>query len=468
MKIGRNEPCHCGSGKKYKKCCLVKDQSAEAENAMRQYLEPLNDVIHESGFFDKDLKEDLNEVFEEAFEPDVFNDEIPEKVKNDPRLNKQINDDVPKISAEDEKLVDEWWDKYKKLRKPVLEREFLEKFMEAHPELVLHLGLHYEVLFELGSRYLKLGKIDDHIQFLMRIREEFPDTYIKSAGYYDSDIIEWLIAKNRTGEISRYFESFVKYPIDFVDQLFGLINLLLALDVTSNLIELIKKVFKPVCYSNEVMEGSKILTPLVTDIYSKYLSPDFTDDNLESVISNLREMSIDLNDYVYTQAYWRSEFEKIFRPYELWELAKPVTQKEIETLHTDMSMNFMRYLKDKTGISWVSSRYYSRLINEYLHSWHNDTKKRNNTLFDFSKDVMDFQTVKLSRGIAFYLNITKVISMFNAIYYFAEYLVECGNIDESQALTIQTDCTDLYADNSPGWQTVYLEAHAFKSFPLWG
>ncbi|MFW6401426.1 MAG: SEC-C metal-binding domain-containing protein [Desulfohalobiaceae bacterium] len=25
-KIGRNDPCHCGSGKKYKKCCLQKDQ----------------------------------------------------------------------------------------------------------------------------------------------------------------------------------------------------------------------------------------------------------------------------------------------------------------------------------------------------------------------------------------------------------------------------------------------------------
>ncbi len=24
--IGRNEPCHCGSGKKYKKCCLLKDE----------------------------------------------------------------------------------------------------------------------------------------------------------------------------------------------------------------------------------------------------------------------------------------------------------------------------------------------------------------------------------------------------------------------------------------------------------
>jgi SEC-C motif len=23
---GRNDPCHCGSGKKYKRCCMAKDQ----------------------------------------------------------------------------------------------------------------------------------------------------------------------------------------------------------------------------------------------------------------------------------------------------------------------------------------------------------------------------------------------------------------------------------------------------------
>src|SRR5215211_3800859 len=28
MKVGRNDPCPCGSGKKYKKCCLEKDQAA--------------------------------------------------------------------------------------------------------------------------------------------------------------------------------------------------------------------------------------------------------------------------------------------------------------------------------------------------------------------------------------------------------------------------------------------------------
>lgn len=27
-KVGRNEQCPCGSGKKYKKCCLEKDRAA--------------------------------------------------------------------------------------------------------------------------------------------------------------------------------------------------------------------------------------------------------------------------------------------------------------------------------------------------------------------------------------------------------------------------------------------------------
>lgn len=31
---GRNEPCHCGSGRKYKQCCLEKDNAAlRAANA---------------------------------------------------------------------------------------------------------------------------------------------------------------------------------------------------------------------------------------------------------------------------------------------------------------------------------------------------------------------------------------------------------------------------------------------------
>lgn len=27
--MGRNDPCHCGSGRKYKQCCLLKDEAFE-------------------------------------------------------------------------------------------------------------------------------------------------------------------------------------------------------------------------------------------------------------------------------------------------------------------------------------------------------------------------------------------------------------------------------------------------------
>ena len=40
-KTGRNDPCPCGSGKKYKHCCLAKDQAAELAtlSAMRAELD---------------------------------------------------------------------------------------------------------------------------------------------------------------------------------------------------------------------------------------------------------------------------------------------------------------------------------------------------------------------------------------------------------------------------------------------
>lgn len=43
-KIGRNDPCPCGSGKKYKKCCLPKDKKFEyatSDAFVQRYLDTL-------------------------------------------------------------------------------------------------------------------------------------------------------------------------------------------------------------------------------------------------------------------------------------------------------------------------------------------------------------------------------------------------------------------------------------------
>jgi len=41
--LGRNEPCHCGSGKKYKKCHLEKDQEKEHKALEKAVIKPLGD-----------------------------------------------------------------------------------------------------------------------------------------------------------------------------------------------------------------------------------------------------------------------------------------------------------------------------------------------------------------------------------------------------------------------------------------
>jgi tetratricopeptide (TPR) repeat protein len=38
-KAGRNDPCPCGSGKKYKKCCLPKHEAEERHRAVEQQAE---------------------------------------------------------------------------------------------------------------------------------------------------------------------------------------------------------------------------------------------------------------------------------------------------------------------------------------------------------------------------------------------------------------------------------------------
>ena len=84
-KPGRNEPCHCGSGKKYKKCCSDKDAEAKRQlladpislntgTTMDNYM----DLFHALGLiankimeFEKDgkeLKAGLKD-FDETFRP---------------------------------------------------------------------------------------------------------------------------------------------------------------------------------------------------------------------------------------------------------------------------------------------------------------------------------------------------------------------------------------------------------------
>ena len=114
-KIGRNDPCCCGRGKKYKKCCESKDQQAPR-------------VALTDG------------------RPDGNNfDDYIDSVDDDESMQ---SGSYPIISAEEEKLVRNWWETYRNMDHDVdVIRPHLDAFLE-------NLGLEHEVIFELAGSCL--------------------------------------------------------------------------------------------------------------------------------------------------------------------------------------------------------------------------------------------------------------------------------------------------------------------------
>jgi tetratricopeptide (TPR) repeat protein len=61
IKIGRNDPCHCGSGQKYKRCCQEKDEAAErAARAAAEAAKPPRRAAVD--LFRDDIDDDLEEL----------------------------------------------------------------------------------------------------------------------------------------------------------------------------------------------------------------------------------------------------------------------------------------------------------------------------------------------------------------------------------------------------------------------
>lgn len=70
MKIGRNEPCPCGSGKKYKKCCLnkpkenIKDFIGDID--LSDIFESHNDYIHNRKVKNPEINEKLLNIYDNS------------------------------------------------------------------------------------------------------------------------------------------------------------------------------------------------------------------------------------------------------------------------------------------------------------------------------------------------------------------------------------------------------------------
>lgn len=62
--IGRNDPCPCGSGKKYKKCCMELDKESARENLTKEISEAEDPIL---SFEHKSVSSEAEANFQKAY-----------------------------------------------------------------------------------------------------------------------------------------------------------------------------------------------------------------------------------------------------------------------------------------------------------------------------------------------------------------------------------------------------------------
>jgi TolA-binding protein len=63
IKIGRNDPCHCGSGQKYKRCCQEKDEATErAARVAAEAAKPERPARHAIDLLADDIDDESDEL----------------------------------------------------------------------------------------------------------------------------------------------------------------------------------------------------------------------------------------------------------------------------------------------------------------------------------------------------------------------------------------------------------------------
>jgi hypothetical protein len=164
MKVGRNDPCPCGSGKKYKKCCLAKDEAAERQSARERAAA---------------MRVAAEIAAPTTVEPSLIPHPLPELT---------FPDEPPPLSPEEE-AYQQLWDDFETAETEELPALFRRALSEAL--------LDDELAFELLNSLRGQGEQTVAAALTDELRTARPDLYTASAPYYLDWQVEDALAAGR-------------------------------------------------------------------------------------------------------------------------------------------------------------------------------------------------------------------------------------------------------------------------------
>ncbi len=480
MKAGRNDPCPCGSGKKFKKCCLEKveleaqAQCLEQLSKQSEYLQQKKSLLEEDN--NRDKKGDANKKSEENKElssdllkdssTDSFSGEnySPSEYNDYLSLSKNIEFDdpqsifwdepLPEISEAENELVVKWLAATGRMKNTAKEREHLIRFMDAHPQLVDHLALNRTFFIALGNWHFRKNIYNKYVELLLRFRKEFPYTYKKCYETLDSNLIYWFVAQGRIDEIGPFFDWYKQdkkltliVNFDSVTSFFKAINhsdvLLTELSDCENLEKF-------------------ILTSRINHIFQKYFDMSVSTETAGLLLKELEANGINVEQSGDITALY-GRLQNVKRPFTKWDDTVP-EQQNMEDLCLTVTENFAYYLYEKFELTFDSAEYYAKSVYQFFIRAYLQSKKQK--IIRLNKQLFEKHSLFTKRD---WLSINlDYITEFNAIYYFVSYLRTCGNLTEEQKQEFHDYLIEKYTGYYEKAKNEGPVMLMFKKFPLWG
>ncbi len=462
-KLGRNEPCHCGSGRKYKKCCLRKDEEKRRLALEEQQYERDVKLGYIGPFAgDEDWEDEPEDEIEEYLgeENDLPPDYPPIPADESPEPD---NTEQQELSPEELAIVEQWGKKYVKMREPDALRDHIENFMAAHPELVRELDLGGEPLLELGGMYVRQGRHESYIEVLTMLRSEFPGEYIRSFPYFDNDMIAWLIISGQKEKVAQYLDNYRKCPDKDADCLFELIHFMMSWNCRDILAGFLPDICKTVCTSPNIIGGSEIITPLIFTSMAPHLDRGLSQFDPEKLVADLKIVEDFINPVWLDPDFLKKRMETILGSQECWNLDDCRTRKQAIERYDEMTARFMGWLGVNTGLDWCAAGYHSGLVFEYLAEAL-PAKKKHRTTFLFEEKNMERLIIRLTKNM-FWLDPSRLFGMLNGIYSFQNFLEATRSLAPEEAKQNREACASLFEKMYPVLREQDFKALAWQQFP---
>ena len=500
--MGRNAPCPCGSGKKYKKCCLNKVEplttepvtrpaestdSPPSDSSVKAAISMVESIVDSNAEHAAKAEARLRRNLEEEQADDKFDGAFPGEddaaddwveAEDDDFEDEDDLDFGDKLGDADKQWLDDWRDEFStNVEKGDNEKAIasIHWFIDQKPDIFDLYPVSYLLLPEMRIDLLKVGKLPLIDDLLLRIYCERPLGRRKNAGLMAVHLVVDSLATGRGELVPKLLAVFSQHLDEEAFYFEEIVTILLTANREDGVLSL------ATVSAWEVMAGADWLIGQACRCASRWLETgrfipylekgecsEEAIDRLCGELEPLRAMGGGVLDRDVIALMLRGGCGQNALDGMLKQIERDPRNKKLpRRLYEIVYHDFARFLRLRNGMGWLSAFFHAGLVFDYYLYAMEHGKRPGGSPFGFNLPHMEEYIREMFVG-PFLTRSVPALATLAAFGFFADYLEAQALAPANVTAMMRTGCRSLYQDirkllncDEPG-SILYPE-----SFPEW-